>query len=546
MSISRFARADAAYQEEIAAQWRDWCAYLRAHLALLDARAAEGRPAFEHAESLEEVEARARAELSAIPAARRTVFDGVREARRQGAQADLEAEARARSGSSRVRPVDPDAVDRRVLETLLAEATGQGVEDGWGLVPMGSAADEWYRVDVAALEAAPSAAAYAASRSEADDRKRRLRALAGLVGGGLVLTLVWLLLPRGGAPTATTGAAITVNGTPVAAWAPARLVLSGSNGEATTLAVTPAPAWPPAKAGEAAGLWHTGSVLPLQLCVPDGALAGATSVRLIGDGDLPERVYTLLEQPAGPADLALGVCGAGDERRTRYGLLRASERPADLALGAAGMLASGQELTLQSTDLTGPGGDPTLPAEQARVTLDMRAPAGLDWPTLAPTLLLASGQALLPAAIEPAADGAALSYLIPLPTTPVEAALRVTTADGRVLRWRLPLNPPPTRDATLREALSVTAVKAQLADAGATELRITLENRGAATLILTPADLALTQGETLLSLPMIAGLEAALEPGATRTLTVSVVPGRSAQPLILRIGSERFQISWNP
>lgn len=121
---------------------------------------------------------------------------------------------------------------------------------------------------------------------------------------------------------------------------------------------------------------------------------------------------------------------------------------------------------------------------------------------------------------------------------------RVTTADGRVLRWRIQLSPPPTRDATLREALRVTAVAAQLADADATELRITLNNRGAAPLILTPADLALTQGETPLSLPMSAGLEAPLEPGATRTLTVSVVPGRSAQPLILRIGHERFQISW--
>jgi hypothetical protein len=411
---------------------------------------------------------------------------------------------------------------------------------------MGSAADEWYRVDVAALEAAPSAAAYAASRSEADDRKRRLRALAGLVGGALVLTLVWLLLPRGAAPTAAPGAAITVNGTPVAAWAPARLILSGSGGEPTTLAVTPAPAWPPAQAAEAGALWHTGSVLPLQLCVPDGTLAGATSVRLIGDGDLPDRVYTLQEQPAGPADLALGVCGAGDVRRTRYGLLRASERPADLDLGATGVLASGQELALNSVSLTGPGSDPALPPEQARVTITVRAPAGLDWPTLAPTLLLASGQALLPAAIEPAADGAALSYLIPLPTAPLEAAWRVTTADERVLRWRLQLSPPPTRDATLREALRVTTVAAQLTDAGVMELRITLENRETAPLSLTPADLALTQGETPLSPPMIARLEAPLEPGATRTLIVSVVPGRSAQSLILRIGPERFQISWNP
>lgn len=428
MTVSRFARADAAYQEEIAAQWRDWVAYLRAHLALLDVRAAEGRVAFERTESLEEREAQARADLAAIPAGRRALFEGVREARRQMTQAGREAEQRAEGG--RGRPVDPDAIDREVLEQLLDEAEGREADDGWGYVPIGE--DEWYRVDVAALEAAPNAAAYAASRSEADDRQRRLRVLAALVGVAAALLVVWLLLPKGAAPAPVAGV-ITVNGTPVPAWAPVRLMLAGASERTADLAVVRSATWPASVDVGAAG-WRAGALAPLQLCAPADALAGATAARIGSVGDVPERIYVLGAAAEASPDLVLEVCGSGADWRTRYGTLQRAERPTDLALGQPGSLDSDRQIAVERVTLVGPGEDPSVPPDQARVAVAVAAPAGLDWPALAPTLLLATGQALLPGETVTTSGGVELRYLVPLPAEPLEAAWGVTTPDGRHLR----------------------------------------------------------------------------------------------------------------
>ena len=83
MMVSPIARADAAFQEQVHAQWRDWCAYLRAHLTLLDAQAAERQGAFERADSLEEQAAQAERDLARLPAGQRALFDQIHETRRQ-------------------------------------------------------------------------------------------------------------------------------------------------------------------------------------------------------------------------------------------------------------------------------------------------------------------------------------------------------------------------------------------------------------------------------------------------------------------------------
>lgn len=540
MSISRFARADAAYQEEITAQWRDWRTYLQAHQTLLTIRVAEARAAFERAESQDTHEARARAELAALPASRRALFERVYETRRQRTQADMEAEARLNSGSQ-ARPLDPDQVDRRTLAILLAEAEGRQSDDGWGLVPIDD--DEWYRVDVAALEAAPSAAAYAAGRSEANDRRRRLGILAGLVGAAAILLLIWLLLRP--APRITLpGSAILVNGTPVTVWTPVMVQVSGSDGVTVTLAVRQATTWPELGVADTVG-WNVNQPAPLTLCVPAGVLADATTVRIRGVGAVPERIYTLRPASETPADLVLEVCGAGRDQRARSGVLRATIPLADLTLGQEGALSEERAVTLIAADLADFAADATLPDGQARVILTVRAPPDLDWPAYAPTLLLANGDTALPSMIEPAGDATTFTYLLPLPNTAIDAAWSMTTPEKRQIRWRFRLTPPPARDEVLRHALVVESVTAANGVADELEVTITLRHGGATPLLLTSADLGFTQGETPLNFTMISGLDQPLAPGETRTLALSVVPGHTAQPLTLRVGHERFRMTWN-
>src|SRR5262245_32794163 len=108
MTTTRLARYDAINQEEIVVQWRDWCAYLRAELTLLDARLAEGRLAFERAESLQDAAQQAQVALAAIGAARRAVFRAVHEAQRQQALAEREATPAAQAIGTPRPTLDPD------------------------------------------------------------------------------------------------------------------------------------------------------------------------------------------------------------------------------------------------------------------------------------------------------------------------------------------------------------------------------------------------------------------------------------------------------
>jgi hypothetical protein len=115
MSSMPFTRAGAAIQEAIHTQWRDWTRYLEARLALLDARIAERRVAFERDNDLEERAEQARTALTVIPQARRLLFDRLCEERRQALQVGLESTLKERH--------DPDNVEREVVQALLNEGT---------------------------------------------------------------------------------------------------------------------------------------------------------------------------------------------------------------------------------------------------------------------------------------------------------------------------------------------------------------------------------------------------------------------------------------
>jgi hypothetical protein len=200
-------------------------------------------------------------------------------------------------------------------------------------------------------------------------------------------------------------------------------------------------------------------------------------------------------------------------------------------------------ITVRAISIVGPGQDPTLPANMARVLVRVQASA-IDWPSLAPTLLLANGQAVQSPEQVATADGVELHYLVPLPASALELAWSITQPEtDQVLRWRATLAPPPTRDAVLRAALRVQEVHVLPSEQNAgVVLRITLANQGDQSLQLARDDLALTQGPNQLTIPDLASLHAPLAPNETRILDVPLPNQAFSPPLVVTIGAERFQI----
>ncbi|NNJ12913.1 hypothetical protein EKD04_021530 [Chloroflexales bacterium ZM16-3] len=412
MSTSPLERANAALQEEVYRQWRDWTRYLEAQLTLLDARAAERQVAFERDATLEEPARQAQDALDALPPASRTLFAQIHEERRQAVQAAQEAE------TGRTQSLDPDAVDRAALQALRDEASGAGELNGVGVVPIrAGGAVTWYDVQVASLRAAPTAATYALG-GEAGDSMRTRAILAGLlVAGGLLFLAVWFLWPRGGRAETATGPAISANGATIAPWPIHQVVVtSASDQPSATLPVATAAS--PTDATPTA-IWDTTHRVPLRLCLPAAVLADAQQITLVSGDGRPDRVFVLTSTTDRP-DLQLDPCGG--RATLRAATFQRLDQPADAAVGDTRTLADGRAATLAAIRLTGPGDDPTLPSGQARVAVHVRA-AITDWSAFAPTLLLPDGQTRLPAeAPITSGDQTTLIYLVPLPTATLELA----------------------------------------------------------------------------------------------------------------------------
>lgn len=554
MTVSPIARADAAFQEQVHAQWRDWCAYLRAHLTLLDAQAAERQGAFERADSLEDQAAQAARELSQIPTAQHALFDQIRETRRQ--QVQVSAESARQGNSGRLRPIDPDVVDRQALLALLAEAEGTasdpGRVEGWGDVPlMVDGAVQWYRVNVAALTDVPSAANYAAGRADADDIRRRIMLSVALVLGMIIFLGLWFLWPRGRHPAVAHEPVPTGNGAVIAAWPVRTLKLTAANGESWTVPIsaTHEAHWPEVAAVPDAplvGSWRSTAFAPLAVCAPNKTLTGLTSIRVSGGGTIPDRVYSVVTTRSSTVDLIIEPCHAESDAAalTRYATLQTTASLAARKIGESVPLTDKARITVQAIAIVGPGQDPTLPANMARVLVQVQAPQ-LDWPAYAPTLLLANAQTVQSPEQIAMTDGVELRYLIPLPASDLDVAWSITPpGTDQVLRWRTTLAPPPSRAAVIDAALAVREVKVLPPEPGAgVVLRITVANQGHQPLQLARNDLVLTQGTNQLAIPDLASLQTALAPGEVRTLDLPLPDQTFSPPLILTIGAERFQIT---
>jgi hypothetical protein len=546
--VSNAAKADATHQALVAEQWRDWHMYLQSHLKLLDAQQAEtsALPSFERQPTSWETQRElAEAALKRIPTARRVVFDREREHRREEVQRDLE-QAQRTHGDARPTPIDADVIDRETLQSLLQEAEGRDSQSERGLVPMGDG--RWYEVHVPSLMTVPNAADY--SVGEFDDGSKRKRLVAV---GALVLVLVvgmWLTWPRGS--TVTTAApeqAPMVNGETVQPWTIRSALLVAPNGSTTTLTVTATTAgtWPASPATtQPVAYWRSTTFMPLELCVQRPQLLATTRIRLRATAMLPERVYTLQATAPARYDLLLAACDAAGDRIVRYGTLTATTPLPVEEPGRTIALPDGRSLRLRTIRVVGPGQDTTLPSQQYRVLVEVETSADLDWSSLAPTLLLASGTAVLPGETVRVRDAVELRYLVRAWDAPTEAVWMIATeGDTHNHRWRTTLEPPPTRAAILQQRLRITTFSASAPPNGdEPRLSIDVQNVGAEPLQLTADDLAVSQGGSLLALPPVAALRRPLAAAEKRTIDIVLPGGTTDQPLVVAVGAERFSVRW--
>ena len=544
-------RNDAAFQERVADQWRDWVAYLRAHQTLVDAQRTTATAPLSAAtfELDDEATAVARAQktLAGIAPARRALFDAERERARQELQGST-------GPSTAARDQDPLDQEHAVLATLLREAlgeeTGQGQPAGRGLVPLGD--DQWYSVDIAALEAAPSAAAYALADSSTSIWRRRLQVALVVTALFVVGMAGWWLWPRSFA-AARPALALTVNGAALEPW-PVATVLVGHGTLTTTfpLTRTQAMSWPAPPLPQT-GYVRRGSVWPLVICLPAETLAAADALVLPGNGRAPTRHYTLQPAPSAPLDLLAEPCAADSDplMQTRYGVLTETRWPTPEALNEPVAIATETTtatLTIHALTAVGRGEDTTLPAGQMQVTVAISGPAALDWPRLAPTLWLPDGSTVLPSeTVATGPEAWALRYLVPDQTAPLAVAWTISAGERGPLRWwRTIVNPPLTRDAVLRHALvliQATLTTGTENDATAPVLQLTVRNQGATRLSLTSDDLQLWVGATKAATPDVAALRAPIPPGAERVVPISLPAGwGDGGSVTVAIGPQRVQV----
>jgi hypothetical protein len=537
--MSRAEPINAAAEERVIQTWHDYVRYLEAHQQLLDLRTAARGATFEHDDSPEQREAAARAVLGAIPSADRAAFDAALERERQDVQADLEAE-RKESGSGM--PLDPDYVERTALAQLHDEAHGTGTEEGEGWVPFGPREEDWLRVDVRALQGAPSAKAYLLRTNTRNERRRNVVLAIGILLGALVSLAGWYLWSSGAATTIVALQQPTVNDATVEPWVPRSVQVVSISTTLTLPVRAVGGVWPPEfSAADQAG-WHPASVLPLQLCVPAGVLETASVLRVRGGGTVPYRIYTLQTQPLDAPDLELVACSDEATSQVRYGRLQQVEPLPDQPLGDAVVVAN-QPLRVEQVTVIGLGDDPDLPPAQARVTITVAVTNAVDWPSWAPTLLLRDGQALLPSDRVATATGMEFAYLVPLPSETQTVVWQLSPPDGSAAaRWRSTISPPPSRTEVLAERLGVEDVRVVEARSSVVEVEVVLHNHSDAPLPLRPNDFVVTTDDAPVALPDLAALATPLAPQETRSLRIELPRPTADGPLILAIGRERWQI----
>jgi hypothetical protein len=529
---------DAKFQEEILNQWRDWRAFLQARQDLLEARLAAEQATFEVSDT-DEREQQARLQLQRIPSQQRTIFENELETRQREVQRDLDLKRRT---SGQRGNTDPDDVERETLRLLRNECEGVSTDDKRGLVPKGDG--EWYSLEIKDLLDTP-AASYTIKGRVAPQQK--LVIFVGIGGLLLALVLVFLLWPERAEPALISSDIPLVNGAVSVPWHSQTVQLHRGQEviSATVDVVPPATEWPIKQESQTALLWEA-AIWPIELCVP-GDLAGLTALTLLSD-TVPDRHYSIREQREG-ADMVVFACGNPDQ--VRFAALRTVTPPVANRIGQIETWSDGTMLLLE-TLLTGPGHDPLLPANQARVSLivatDIPAETVVDWPALSPTLILPDGSDILPEQIEERTERGSrqfrLTYLIPLPSGTQQLEWRVRDG-GEMYRWRFSIPAPPTRDAVLHtlDVQNVIIKTGRGVQPGTAIITTSLiiVNPLSVPVLVQPADFSLTQGGKPVPLSNLEIFRAPLQAKTRERVefTTTVNPGEAT----LTVGAVRIIIT---
>lgn len=535
MPKDTMATQEAAHYEQVVQQWRDWLHYLRSQQTLLQVRSTGQRSAFEQDDS-DVQEQRARSDLQAIPPAQRAIFEQEFEARRQAIQRDLDAARRTAGGRG---SSDPDEVTRRTLEALLGEAEGVSTEDARGMVPVNG--DTWYSVDIAELLNAPGEASYAVKRKRSN--------IGSILTGVMMILVVLAAAAYSFWPEQQVATYIyqdvAVNGVVVDRWEPQRVAL-GEDVSAPVLDLVPAAAFPPP---DAAAAYLTDSAWPLEICLPAPQIAELRAVRLISTLDAPDRIYLLSDQRGPVTDLVLTACE--DPQIQHYGVVQETPPLAAHEIGQVAELpaTAGITVAVQRMVVLGPGSDPTLPQGQARVvvTLVTAAVEHLDWTAQQPRLQTPGGDNLLPTDTRLDAGTVQFHYLIPLPQENQDVLFSLTAGNDQQVRWRTTLQPPPGRDALLRQFLAIedvsaTPVETAQAQTLPVNLRLVVVNHADTPLALLPEDIALTHDGSEVPLPDIEALRTPLAAEEERVINLEVAVPTTGSPLVLTVGVARFAV----
>jgi hypothetical protein len=144
----------------------------------------------------------------------------------------------------------------------------------------------------------------------------------------------------------------------------------------------------------------------------------------------------------------------------------------------------------------------------------------------------------------PSEGGIELRYLAPLPASDLDLAWQVTLPQtGLVMRWRATLHPPPDRAVVLRQSLDARSAEVSQRADGGLALGIVLTNRGKNALTPSRDDIALKRGSETLPLPELPELQTPFAPGEARRFTIPLPEPDGGAPLVLSIGSYRWQIA---
>ena len=508
--------ADAVVQEQVLAQWVDWRSYLQWSLERLELQlhADEAAATFDLDEQADvergqEIEAA----LRSLPAQRRTIFEAIREQRREQYAADH----------------DPDEADRLALSELLTECLGDSAHGRRGVVPMGFGENDWYEVDAEALNRVPDLAVYALGRPR-NAGWQRWPLYVGLIAAIWLPYAWWSWWPASAAPPPTSTARLLLNEESIAPWSLHEAQFEGELGQ--RLIRRERSVWPADGGWDAAQLW------PLAICLP-GDLVSAELIVTSGAG-LPARRYRPAP-PNTPVDLLVYRCERPDDPPQSRRLVGV-QTVAVVSLGEAQALAGQAAIRVDSLTLHGSDDAPDLPLGWLLAEVVVSGANEIDWPQFAPTLLLRDGSAVGPSGpVAPInAEQTLLRYLVPNPVAGQAVRWELTDpTTGEVRRWQI--DPPPSAHERLA-GLQLDPLTRVERDGEAFLLHLVLHNPHPTPIAFVAADLEVRQsGESVAVEWLTPPTPIAPQSSQEYTLRLS-----GEVPLLLTLGPLAFEIAWPP